>query len=97
MANEVVEPAEPEPAPHAPWVTGIPGCDLYVAKMELYLQCPKVPQTARDGARQGLDAMKSAWAEMRSMPPESIAAADDACRQAVDALVQGASALGCVI
>ena len=97
VANEVVEPAPAAEQAPPPWMTGVPSCDLYIAKMELYLQCPKVPQTARDGARQGLDAMKSGWGDMRSMPPEAVAAADDACRQAVDALVQGASAMGCTI
>src|SRR5688500_8987652 len=38
--------------------SGLAGCDAYVAAMEKYLACDKVPQAARDGAKQGLDAMK---------------------------------------
>lgn len=77
--------------------TGLAECDAYVAAMEKYLACDKVPQEARDGAKQGLDAMKGSWGDTAGMPEEAKKAANDACKQAVDALKQGASAMGCEI
>lgn len=75
--------------------TGLPACDQYVAAMERYLQCDKVPQAARDGSGQGMAAMKSNWDDTRNMPADARRAANDACRQALDALTQGAAAIGC--
>ncbi|MCA9674949.1 MAG: hypothetical protein KC464_07945, partial [Myxococcales bacterium] len=77
------------------FTTGLPDCDRYLQVIERYLQCPKVPQAARDAARQGIDAMKQGWADMSGVPDEARRAANDACRQAVDAVRQGASAMGC--
>jgi hypothetical protein len=92
------EPKKEEPAPAAGGAaTGLAECDAYVAAMEKYLACDKVPQAARDGAKQGLDAMKSGWGDTAGMPEEAKKAANDACKQAVDALKQGATAMGCTI
>jgi hypothetical protein len=78
-------------------ITGLPGCDAYVDAMQSYMRCDKVPQSARDAANQGLAAMMSGWHEMKNMPPEAQKAAEDACLQAVDALKQGAEAMGCTL
>ncbi|MCB9559206.1 MAG: hypothetical protein H6708_02215 [Kofleriaceae bacterium] len=75
--------------------TGLAGCDEYVALMETYLRCDKVPQAARDAARQGLDAMESAWGDMSGVPDDVQRQANDACLQAVDAMKQGMAATGC--
>jgi len=91
------EPAEPAPAAGGAAATGLAECDTYVAAMEKYLACDKVPQAARDGAKQGLDAMKGSWGDAANMPEEAKKATNDACKQAVDALKQGASAMGCEI
>jgi hypothetical protein len=97
------EAKDPPPAePTAPTVpvaggTGLAECDAYVTAMEKYLACDKVPQAARDGAKQGLDAMKSSWGDTAGMPEEAKKAANDACKQAVDALKQGAEAMGCTL
>ena len=97
------EEAKPEPPKEDPKpaeggaATGLAECDAYVAAMEKYLACDKVPQAARDGAKQGLDAMKGSWGDTAGMPEESKTAANDACKQAVDALKQGATAMGCTI
>ena len=90
------EEAKEEPAAGGA-ATGLAECDTYVAAMEKYLACDKVPQAARDGAKQGLDAMKGSWGDTAGMPEEAKKAANDACKQAVDALKQGASAMGCEI
>lgn len=92
------EPPKEEPkAEGAAAATGLAECDAYVAAMEKYLACDKVPQAARDGAKQGLDAMKSGWGDTAGMPEEAKKAANDACKQAVDALKQGAEAMGCTL
>jgi hypothetical protein len=75
--------------------TGLVECDRYTHLMDAYMSCDKVPQSARDAAKQGLDAMKSAWANAGSYPDEVKKAANDACMQASDALAQGADAMGC--
>jgi hypothetical protein len=72
-------------------------CEAYVKKMEAYLACPKVPKDTVEGAKQGIDAMKQAWAQWDQMPVEAQDAAADACRQAIDALTQGAQAMDCTI
>ena len=77
--------------------SGLAECDEYVAAVDKYMACDKVPQSARDAAKQGIDAMKSSWANMGSMPEEAKKAAADACKQGVDALKQGAQAMGCEI
>ena len=92
---EEKKPEEAKPAEGA--ATGLAECDAYVTAMEKYLACDKVPQAARDGAKQGLDAMKSSWGDTAGMPEEAKKAANDACKQAVDALKQGATAMGCTI
>jgi hypothetical protein len=78
-------------------ITGIPECDSYIRSMERYLQCDMVPQSARDAAKQGMDAMNAGWRDMGEMPEDARKAAGDACRQAVDALRQGAQAMGCTL
>ena len=77
--------------------TGIPACDRYLAAMEKYMQCPAIPQAAKDASRQGIDQMKQSWQMLRdpSVPPEAKQAANDACLQAVDALKQAGAAMGC--
>ena len=49
---------EPKKEEAAAGSTGLADCDAYVAAMDKYMQCDKVPQSARDAAKQGLDAMK---------------------------------------
>jgi hypothetical protein len=78
-------------------LTGIVECDAYAQAMQAYIRCDKVPQSARDAARQGLDAMEAGWANASGMPDDAKKAANDACKQATDALKQGAQAMGCSI
>jgi hypothetical protein len=78
-------------------ITGLPNCDVYIRSMESYMRCDKVPQSARDAAKAGLDAMNAGWRDMGDMPEDARKAANDACGQAVDALRQGAQAMGCTL
>jgi hypothetical protein len=75
--------------------SGIAECDAYVALMDRWLRCDKVPQAARDGAKQGIDAMLAGWDTVKDWSEEQRKVAADACGQAVDALRQGAQAMGC--
>jgi hypothetical protein len=75
--------------------TGVPACDEYVRYIEWYMSCDKIPQAARDGMQQGIDAMKQAWGDVHSMPDEARDQMADSCRAAVDALRQAADAMGC--
>jgi hypothetical protein len=77
--------------------TGLPSCDAYIAAMDRYLECDKIPQATRDAARQGMDAMKHGWGDVAGLPKDVREQAEDACRQSLDALQQGATALGCTI
>lgn len=70
-------------------------CAGYLAKMETFLACDKVPQASRDAARQGIDAMKDAWKQAGTMPPEAQQAMADACKQAEDAIAQAMTGMGC--
>jgi hypothetical protein len=95
-APEVAE--EPAPAP-SEWTgsTGLPACDQYIAVTEAFAACDKVPVETRDAVRQGLDAMKQAWTDLSQLPPETKEQTNQACLQAVDALRQGATSMGCTI
>ena len=77
--------------------TGMAECDEYVAAMEKYLACDKIPQETRDAAKQGVDAMKGSWANASALPDDAKKQMADACKTAVDALKQGATALGCTL
>ncbi len=88
---------EPKAEPAAAGGTGLADCDAYVAAMDKYLACDKIPQAARDAAKQGADAMKSAWGDVGALPDDVKKQTNDACKSAVDALAQGASAMGCTL
>ena len=84
----------------SPQVTGDPSmihCDEYIASVYRYMQCDKVPQQARDSAQQGIDAMRQGWADMTGVPDDVKAQTDAACAMGVDALREGAQAMGCSI
>jgi hypothetical protein len=75
--------------------TGLPSCDAYVSAVESYARCEKVPQATRDGAKAGLDTMTQGWGNMSGVPDDVKKQTDDACKQAVTGLTQGAKSMGC--
>ena len=94
------EPKAADPAPAgggAAAATGLAECDAYIAAVEKFVTCDTVPQASRDATKQGLDGMKAAWGDTAGMPEEAKKAANDSCKQATDALKQGASAMGCTM
>lgn len=75
--------------------SGIDECDQYIEITEWYMTCDAIPQAARDGMKQGMDAMQAAWADNQNLPDEARQAMADGCRAAVDAIRQSAAAMGC--
>jgi hypothetical protein len=80
-----------------PGRTGLVACDEYIRMMEAYARCDQLPQQSRDAITQAMEEMKDGWANMgmANMPDDARKSANDACRQAADAVVQGAEAMGC--
>ncbi len=72
-------------------------CADYKAAMEKYASCDKVPAATKDAMKQGFEAQSAAWANIGAMPADAKAQMATGCKQGVDALKQGASALGCSI
>ena len=71
--------------------------DRYVEKMAALEKCPKMPPEAVQAMHDAVDQMKQAWANWDQMPVEQTDATGTACHQGVDALMQGAQAMGCTI
>lgn len=88
--------ATPPQTPSAA-TTGEPACDDYVAKMERFLACDKVPADAREGGRMGLDAMRQSWGDLSQQPEANRKAAADGCKVAADAIVESGKAMGCAM
>ena len=81
--------------------TGVPECDAYLAAVDKYMACEKVPQAARDAQKQARDQMRSGWASWSSLPEDSRkmaqANAATACTTALGSLKVAASASGCPV
>ena len=81
--------------------TGVPECDAYLAAVDKYMACEKVPQVARDAQKQARDQMRSGWASWSSLPEDSRkmaqANAATACTTALSSLKVAASASGCPV
>lgn len=81
--------------------TGVAECDSYLAALEKYMACDKVPQAARDMQKQSADQMRTSWASWASLPEESRKIAQDAaktsCTTALTSLKQAATASGCPV
>jgi hypothetical protein len=89
-------PIAPPPGATTAVVTSIEAtCAGYLAAMERFLACDKVPQASRDAARQGIDAMKDAWKQTGTLPAEAQKAMADACKQGEAGIVGAMTAQGC--
>jgi hypothetical protein len=79
----------PQPTPD----DGLPaGCHLYAERIEKLTHCDQVPQATRDALQQAYEQTKVAWA---SVPADGLAALEQACISAADALQQaGVSVCG---
>lgn len=72
-------------------------CADYKSAMEKYAACDKVPAETKDAMKKSFEASSAAWANIGAMPADAKAQMASGCKQGVDALKQGASALGCSI
>jgi hypothetical protein len=95
-------PAATAPAPEAPAAAapaavasfGVPECDTYFQKV---LECidNKVPEAAREQARAGIEASRTAW-QQAAATPEGKAGLASACTQALEtARASMSAAYGC--
>ncbi len=91
------EPADDHASLASAGPTGMPACDAYMEAIDAYQTCEKVPQAARDAAREGAQAMRDAWADVGDLPDDVRTRYDEACASAVVPLRKGASSLGCTI
>jgi hypothetical protein len=75
-------------------------CDSYLAALDKYMSCSKIPQSARDAQAASSKQMRAAW-NWSSLPEASRKAAQDAaksgCTQAHSAIQQSGKALGCPV
>lgn len=88
------------PATPSAQSTGVAECDSYLAALDKYMSCSKIPQAARDAQAASSKQMRAAW-NWSSLPEASRKAAQDAaktsCTQGLSAIQQSAKALGCPI
>jgi hypothetical protein len=81
--------------------TGVAECDSYLAALDKYMKCDKVPQAARDAQQQSAQMMRNSWATWANLPEASRKAAQDAaktaCTTALTTLKQAATASGCPV
>jgi len=88
-------------ATKAPQSTGVPDCDSYLAALDKYMACEKVPQAARDAQKQSAQQMRTSWASWSAMPDDqrkaAQAAAASSCSMALNSLKQAATATGCPV
>src|SRR5512142_160927 len=95
------EPAAKTATTKAAESTGVAECDSYLAAVEKYLNCAKVPQAVRDGQAMSAKQMRSSWASWATMPEDARkaaqAAAKTSCASALTAVKQAASASGCSV
>ena len=95
MPTPGTPPANAVTAPMA--ATGIAECDQYAAAFEKYNACDKVPQAAKDAAKQTIDNMRQGWLQLKSSnaPAAAKQASADSCKTAMAALQQSAASQDC--
>jgi len=80
--------------------TGVAECDSYLAALDKYMSCSKIPQAARDAQAASSKQMRAGW-NWSSLPEATRKAAQDAaktsCTQGLSAIQQSAKALGCPV
>lgn len=64
--------------------TGVASCDEYLAKLDKFVNNPKVPQVTRDAFKQTLEQNRTAWKQAASTP-QGKAGLETGCKMALDA------------
>ena len=70
-----------------------PPCVLYQDLVDKMAVCDKLPQSAREAMRTGLDALKQNWTDLDN--PKRYKDVSDACKAAAEAMRQAGTSLGC--
>ncbi len=91
--SDMAKPAEPAAGGAAS--TGVKECDDLMAAYEKLFKCDKMPAAAKDAQKQGFEAMKSGWAQLKDAPQASKDAAATGCKASMDGIAQSAKAMGC--
>lgn len=68
-------------------------CRQYEEILEKVMTCDKLPQASRDALKQALDAMKSGWTNLATMPEEARQAMSSGCQSGVDAMNQSMASI----
>jgi len=82
----------PPPDPWAAPGSLPPACVAYIAILDQYAACAKLPPDARSAISKAAAQMKTAWS---GLPASSFATSETACQQAADTIRQGMTSLGC--
>jgi hypothetical protein len=98
-------PAEPLAAPVAPQQTtasglapggtGLAACDAYVASLQRYAHCDKLPPEAREAFSKASAHSYDTWQGLRNASPEQQHVANEACKQAEVSVEQSLESIGC--
>jgi hypothetical protein len=94
---QAVKVDDPAGDPAAAGSSGVPDCDAYLAALDKFLACDKVPEQAKAGAKAGSEQLKRALASLQgaNVPASAKKAAADGCKQAISAIELGIKQMGC--
>jgi hypothetical protein len=82
LAGYALAPARPPPP--LPGITGVPVCDVYLARMD---DCfARMPPAAQAATQQSMKTMREAW-QQAAQTPQGRNALQSGCTQALDALI----------
>jgi hypothetical protein len=76
---------------------GIPDCDAYVAAMEKFLACDKLPAEQKEGYAKQFAKDREIFLEASKGDAASKTTQGDLCKQALSGLDEGAKFRGCAI
>jgi hypothetical protein len=97
IATTAPEPPQPPPPPppvkHDRSPIGIVSCDTFMRRYEVCVK-QKFPAESRQAAMDAIDQMRDAWRQAATTP-EGRSAMDTACKQAMDAVKESLSSMGC--
>lgn len=74
---------------------GMPDCARYMAAIEAYASCDKLPAGSRDSMAGMVKSMRDSWTAIHD--PDAQRTANDACKSGDEAFRQAIASMGCVI
>jgi len=73
----------------------MPDCEHYLAVIEAYAKCDKLPASTRDSMAGMVKSVRDSWTAIRD--PDMQRATNEACVSGINAFHQAASTLGCAL